>query len=199
MPRSTPACRSTSRTSCRRRRSRRSPPRAAGIGFATLTHAAGLSSTGDAALDQRLPFEEPYRLPAATVAAIAAARASAGRVIAIGTTVTRALEHAATVRWPLTSGDGIADQRIGPETALRVVDAIVSGTHEPGTSHHALLGAFVPAATLARIDAALESGGYRTHEFGDSVLIEHWRPSRRCQRPPPRSAADLVAPAALPA
>ncbi len=146
--------------------------RAAGIGFATLTHAAGLSSTGDAALDQRLPFEEPYRLPAATVAAIAAARASAGRVIAIGTTVTRALEHAATVRWPLTFGDGIADQRIGPETALRVVDAIVSGTHEPGSSHYQLLRAFADDAVLSRVDVALAVSGYRTHEFGDSVLVE---------------------------
>src|SRR6185295_9083584 len=80
----------------------------------------------------------------------------------------------------LRAGSGVADNRIGASTRLAVVDAIVSGTHEPGTSHHALLAAFVSAKTLARVDAELEAGGYRTHEFGDSVLIE--RAAVRCGR-----------------
>jgi S-adenosylmethionine:tRNA ribosyltransferase-isomerase len=142
------------------------------IGFATLTHAAGLSSTGDAALDARLPFAEPYNLPAATVAAVQAARERGDRVVAIGTTVARALEHAAAQAGGLRAGPGIATNRLGVATRLRVVDALVSGTHEPGSSHHELLRAFVSDSTLARIDAALESSGYRTHEFGDSVLVE---------------------------
>lgn len=150
--------------------------KARGIHFATLTHAAGLSSTGDAVLDARLPFPEPYAIPPATVAAIAAARRRGARVVALGTTVVRALEHAASTAWPLRAGSGLATQRIGAQTRLRVVDAIVSGTHEPGTSHHALLRAFVDADVLARIDAALEHGAYRTHEFGDSVLIERGVP-----------------------
>ena len=172
---------------------------ARGVGFATLTHAAGLSSTGDAALDARLPLDEPYDIPAATVAAIAAARRRGGRVVALGTTVARALEHAAGRPGGLRAGAGVADNRLGPTTRLAVVDAIVSGSHEPGTSHHALLGAFVPAATLARIDAALEAGGYRTHEFGDSVLIERAHRPRGCHEPAPRLVADLAAAAALPA
>ncbi|HEY9066649.1 MAG TPA: S-adenosylmethionine:tRNA ribosyltransferase-isomerase [Burkholderiaceae bacterium] len=143
-----------------------------GVGFATLTHAAGLSSTGDPALDARLPFDEPYHLPRATVAAIDSTRRRGGRVIALGTTVTRALEHAASRGLPLRAGDGIADQRLGPATPLRIVDAIVSGTHEPGTSHYELLRAFASDAVLARADAALVANGYRTHEFGDSVLVE---------------------------
>ena len=59
-------------------------------------------------------------------------------------------------------------------TRLRVVDALGCGTHEPGSSHHELLRAFVGDATLDRIDAALgwPWPGYRTHEFGDSVLVE---------------------------
>ncbi|MBX3620704.1 MAG: S-adenosylmethionine:tRNA ribosyltransferase-isomerase [Rhizobacter sp.] len=145
-----------------------------GVGFATLTHAAGLSSTGDAALDARLPFDEPYHLPAATVQAIAGTRAAGGRVIALGTTVTRALEHAAA-GGPLAPGAGVATQRIGAGTRLRVVDAIVTGTHEPGTSHHGLLQAFAPDDVLRQADRALEARGYRTHEFGDSVLIERNR------------------------
>ena len=144
-----------------------------GVGFATLTHAAGLSSTGDVTLDARLPFDEPYHLPAATVQALHATRARRGRVIALGTTVTRALEHAAS-RGALRAGPGVATQRLGPQTFgwLQVVDAIVSGTHEPGSSHHGLLHAFAPAPLLQRVDCTLEAHGYRTHEFGDSVLIE---------------------------
>jgi S-adenosylmethionine:tRNA ribosyltransferase-isomerase len=142
------------------------------VGFATLTHAAGLSSTGDDALDARLPLDEPYHVPAATVRAIREAKARGGRVIALGTTVTRALEHAATARG-LHAGAGVADQKIGARTALRVVDVIVSGTHEPGTSHYELLRAFAPDEVLRAANAELEANGYLTHEFGDSVWIEH--------------------------
>ncbi len=142
-----------------------------GIGFATLTHAAGISSTGDAALDTRLPFDEPYELPEATRRAIDRTQHAGGRVVALGTTVVRALEHAAR-DGTLHSGPGVADQRIGADTRLRVVDALLSGTHEPGSSHHDLLHAFASAQLLARVDAALRAHGYRTHEFGDSVLLE---------------------------
>src|SRR5439155_14039968 len=70
--------------------------RARGIAFATLTHAAGISSTGDDDLDRRLPFDEPYHIPRTTAAAIRRVRARGGRIVAVGTTVVRALEHAAT-------------------------------------------------------------------------------------------------------
>jgi S-adenosylmethionine:tRNA ribosyltransferase-isomerase len=145
----------------------------AGAGFATLTHAAGLSSTGDAALDARLPLPEAYLIPAATAQAIQRAKRRGGRIIAVGTTVTRALEHSAGLHGRATPGAGLADQRLGPGTPLRVVDAILSGAHEPGSSHYDLLGAFADAEVLARADAELEARGYRTHEFGDSVLV--WR------------------------
>ena len=143
-----------------------------GIGFATLTHAAGISSTGDAALDARLPFDEAYDLPPATARAIAATRARGGRVVALGTTVARALEHAATQTPPLRAGPGLATQRLGARSRLAVVEAILSGTHERGTSHHELLRAFASDAVLADADVALERHGYRTHEFGDSMWVE---------------------------
>ncbi|MGA7780504.1 MAG: S-adenosylmethionine:tRNA ribosyltransferase-isomerase [Paraburkholderia sp.] len=147
--------------------------RARGIGFATLTHAAGLSSTGDEALDRHLPFDEPYRIPAGTAALIAATRARHGRVVAIGTTVVRALEHAASVTAGIVpAGEGLATQRIGPHSALRIVDVIVSGTHEPDTSHYALLRAFTDTLTLQCASEELDAHRYRTHEFGDSVWIE---------------------------
>ena len=65
----------------------------------------------------------------------------------------------------------MADQKIGPATVLRVVDAILSGTHEPGTSHYELLRAFASDEVLQRAADVLEREGYLTHEFGDSVLI----------------------------
>jgi S-adenosylmethionine:tRNA ribosyltransferase-isomerase len=146
--------------------------RGRGVAFATLTHAAGISSTGDPELDRRLPFDEPYRIPPATAAAVGRARARGGRVVAVGTTVVRALEHAAAGRGRVAAGEGLATQRIGPATRLRVVDALLSGTHEPGTSHYELLRAFTDDDTLSRADAELEAHDYRTHEFGDSLLVE---------------------------
>lgn len=147
----------------------------AGVRFRTITHAAGISSTGDAALDALLPLDEPYRIPAATADAIRQAHERGGRIIAIGTTVVRALEHAATVISVLQAGDGVASQRIDASSHLRLVNAILSGTHERGTSHYELLRAFADDRTLTRIDRALNEHGYRTHEFGDSVFLENAR------------------------
>jgi S-adenosylmethionine:tRNA ribosyltransferase-isomerase len=145
--------------------------RARGVGFATLTHAAGISSTGDPTLDRRLPFDEPYCIPPATTAAIDRTRAAGGRVVAVGTTVVRALESAADVTGCVRPGDGIATQRIGAGTELHVVDAILSGVHAPGESHFELLRAFAPDDMLDRLTAAAAADGYCAHEFGDSVLI----------------------------
>jgi S-adenosylmethionine:tRNA ribosyltransferase-isomerase len=143
-----------------------------GIGFVTLTHAAGISSTGDTELDRRLPFDEPYRIPAATADAIRRTTTTGGRIVAVGTTVVRALEDAAARDGTVHAGDGVATRRIGATTRLRVVHAILSGTHEPGSSHYDLLRAFASDATLRRASAELESCGYLTHEFGDSIFIE---------------------------
>jgi S-adenosylmethionine:tRNA ribosyltransferase-isomerase len=143
-----------------------------GVGFATLTHAAGISSTGDPALDRRLPFDEPYRIPDRSAAAIARAKAVGCRIVAIGTTVVRALEAAAETDGTVHAGDGIAANRIGPGTRLRVVDALLTGMHQPGESHFELLRAFTPDGVLDGLPAALAAKGYRGHEFGDVMLIE---------------------------
>jgi S-adenosylmethionine:tRNA ribosyltransferase-isomerase len=149
--------------------------RTRGIDFATVTHAAGISSTGDDELDRRLPFDEPYEIPAATVSALASARSRGSRVVAIGTTVVRALEDAARPDGSVRAGAGVATERIGPDTPLRVVDAIVTGIHEPGTSHYELLRSFADDRALERAQQELVEQGYRSHEFGDSVLIERQR------------------------
>jgi len=163
--------------------------RAKGVSFATLTHVAGISSTGDAELDLRLPFDEPYRIPEVTAAAIRQTHADGGRIVAVGTTVVRALEHAGG-RGLIRSGEDLATQRIGPGTQLRIVDVILSGTHEPGSSHYELLRAFADDATLQQVVSELDSHGYRTHEFGDSVFIERTARATKEARHGPVAGTD---------
>jgi S-adenosylmethionine:tRNA ribosyltransferase-isomerase len=146
--------------------------RTKGLEFETITHAAGISSTGDDQLDLLLPLDEPYHIPEVTAQAIQRTKKKGGRIIAVGTTVVRALEHAANRDGMVRPGNGVATQRIGPSTRLRMVDAILSGTHEPETSHYELLRAFADDTTLELANQELDLGHYLTHEFGDSVLIE---------------------------
>jgi hypothetical protein len=139
---------------------------------ATLTHAAGISSTGDPVLDLWLPFDEPYHIPKGTAHAINRTKSRGKRVVAVGTTVVRVLESAVNGDGSLRVGSGIARGRICGETRLRIVDGILTGVHAPGESHFELLRAFASDTILLSLSAAQELRGYRTYEFGDSVLIE---------------------------
>jgi S-adenosylmethionine:tRNA ribosyltransferase-isomerase len=137
-----------------------------GVGVATLTHAAGLGATGDAALDEQLPWPERYEVPERTAAAIAAARAGGHRVIAVGTTVVRALEASGG-----RAGAGVATLVLGPAARPRVADGLVSGLHVPGESHYELLRAFAPDEQLARVLERARAAGLSGHELGDACLI----------------------------
>jgi S-adenosylmethionine:tRNA ribosyltransferase-isomerase len=141
-----------------------------GARLASVTHAAGLSSTGDAALDAALPLPERYEIPQETADAVRATRSGGGRVIAVGTSVVRALESGAQ-RGALTAGGGETELLIGPGYRPRVVDGLYTGVHQPGTSHFALVTAFAPIALLERAHAEAEALGYLGHEFGDSCVI----------------------------
>ena len=143
-----------------------------GVGIASVTHAAGLSSTGDPVLDAALPLPERYAIPEATVAAVAGARATGGRVVAVGTTVVRALEgSSASGGGALRAGEGVTDLRIGPGFAPKVVAGLLTGIHEPGSSHFELLQAFAPAGLLDAAFRHAEAEGYLGHEFGDLSLV----------------------------
>jgi S-adenosylmethionine:tRNA ribosyltransferase-isomerase len=143
-----------------------------GVRLARITHAAGLSSTGDPALDRALPLPERFRVPAETVRAIEEAKGAGGRVVAIGTTVVRAIEGAAALGGGrLTAREGVTDLVIGPGFVPEIVDGLVTGLHERGASHFALLGAFAPRHLLERAYAHAERAGYLCHEFGDSSLV----------------------------
>jgi S-adenosylmethionine:tRNA ribosyltransferase-isomerase len=106
-----------------------------GIMLARLTHAAGLSATGDPAIDAALPLPERYDIPAETVVRIDDARAAGRRVVAVGTTVVRALEGAIVGRRRLVAGGGVTDLRIGEGFDRRVVTDLLTGMHVPTESH----------------------------------------------------------------
>jgi S-adenosylmethionine:tRNA ribosyltransferase-isomerase len=141
-----------------------------GIEVVPLTHGCGLSSTGDADLDARLPAPERYEIPEATAEAINACREAGRRIVAVGTSVTRALESAWDGR--LRASDGIATLRISPAHRLRAVDALISGLHDPSESHFDLLGAFIRTEFLAKAWAHADESGYLSHEYGDLCLLD---------------------------
>jgi S-adenosylmethionine:tRNA ribosyltransferase-isomerase len=144
--------------------------RARGVAWAAITEGAGLSSTGDPALDAALPLPERFEVPPATVRAVAAARARGGRVVGVGTSVVRALESAAA-SGELRATAGETDLVIGPGYRPRIVDGLLTGLHEPTASHFALLQAFAPRAQLEAAYAHAERSGYLGHELGDTNLI----------------------------
>jgi len=139
--------------------------------IATVTHAAGLSSTGDAAIDALLPLPEWYDIPAATVQAVERTRANGGRVIAVGTSVVRALEGCVVNHGRLVAGEGKTDLVIGPEHELSIIDSLLTGLHEPTVSHYRLLQAFVPVTLLHAAYNHAGLAGYLGHEFGDVSLM----------------------------
>lgn len=143
-----------------------------GVRLASVTHAAGLSATGDPAIDAALPLPERYEVPAATLEAITQTKQDGHRVVAVGTTVTRALEGAASsAGGVLRAGAGVTDLVLDETYTPRIVDGLLTGMHEPAESHYRLLEAFADRALLdATVGHAIASG-YRTHEFGDCTLL----------------------------
>jgi S-adenosylmethionine:tRNA ribosyltransferase-isomerase len=153
--------------------------RAHGVGVVPLQHAAGLSATGDDALDALLPLPEQYVLPVETVAAIEAAHAGGHRVIAVGTTVVRALEGCFLTHGALVPGEGITNLVIDERFVLQVIDGLVSGIHDPTESHYRLLRAFADDELLRAAVAHAESRGYHNHELGDLMLLRSGSASAR--------------------
>jgi S-adenosylmethionine:tRNA ribosyltransferase-isomerase len=142
-----------------------------GVELAVLTHAAGLSSIDGGEVDAALPLPERYEIPAATVEAIERTQARGGRVIAVGTTVVRALEGNVRTHGRLVAGTFVTDLVLDPDARLEIVDGLLSTMHEPGESHFELLSAFADGELLIRANASAARHGYRAHEFGDAILI----------------------------
>jgi S-adenosylmethionine:tRNA ribosyltransferase-isomerase len=138
-----------------------------GVLIAPVTLHAGVSSPelGEP------PSPERYRVTEATARIVNAVRGWGGRVIAVGTTVVRALETAANADGIVAAGQGWTSLLVTPETGVRVVDGLLTGWHEPQASHLEMLEAIAGPQLLARSYAEARAHGYRWHEFGDLHLI----------------------------
>ncbi|GJF27662.1 S-adenosylmethionine:tRNA ribosyltransferase-isomerase [Kitasatospora sp. NE20-6] len=117
------------------------------------------------------PYAERYRVPGATARLVGHVRAGGGRVIAVGTTVVRALESAADGSGGVHAADGWTDLVVTPGRGVRAVDGLLTGWHEPEASHLLMLEAVAGRPLLARCYAEALEHRYLWHEFGDVNLL----------------------------
>ena len=138
-----------------------------GIGVAPITLHTGVSSQDIG----EPPQPERFRVPEPTARVVNLTRAWGGRVIAVGTTVTRALESAVDAHGVVRERHGWTDLVLGPDRPAEVVRGLVTGWHAPGASHLRLLEAVAGADLVERAYAEALRARYRWHEFGDSCLL----------------------------
>ncbi|GAA0346311.1 S-adenosylmethionine:tRNA ribosyltransferase-isomerase [Actinoallomurus spadix] len=140
---------------------------ARGVLLAPLTLHTGVASPEK----DEPPYPERYEIPATTAALLNHVRWEGGRVIAVGTTVVRALESAVTREGLVRPSNGWTSHVVTPEEGVRVVDGLLTGLHEPRSSHLRLLTAIAGEDLLERVYTEALAGGYRWHEFGDVNLL----------------------------
>ena len=140
---------------------------AAGVAVAPIVLHCGVSSPEA----HEPPTPERFDVPATTARLVETTRAAGGRVMAIGTTVVRALESAVDATGVVRAAAGWTDLVLGPERPARVVDGLLTGLHEPGASHLDLLEAVAGAEAVRAVYAAALDHGYLWHEFGDTTLF----------------------------
>lgn len=138
-----------------------------GVGLASIRLDTGVSSLEG----HELPYAEHFEVPAATAAAVDTTHRLGGRVIAIGTTVVRALESTVDGAGSVHPGRGWTDVVVTPERGVSAVDGLLTGWHEPGASHLAMLEAIAGRGPLLDAYRAAWAEGYLWHEFGDSHLL----------------------------
>jgi S-adenosylmethionine:tRNA ribosyltransferase-isomerase len=138
-----------------------------GIVVAPLTLHTGVASleAGES------PYPERFEVPATTARVVNAARAGGGRVIAVGTSVVRALETVALPFGHVEADAGWTRHVVTPDCGVRVVDGLLTGWHDPDASHLLLLEAVGGRALIEDSYRAALEHGYRWHEFGDVHLI----------------------------
>jgi len=140
---------------------------ARGIGVSPV-----LLHTGVASLEgHEMPYPERYKVPVVTARRVNETHAAGGRVVAIGTTVVRALETVADRTGLAHAGHGWTDLVITPERGVRTVDGLLTGWHEPEATHLLMLEAVAGRDALEIAYPAAVAEGYLWHEFGDSHLL----------------------------
>ncbi|HEX4817911.1 MAG TPA: S-adenosylmethionine:tRNA ribosyltransferase-isomerase [Nonomuraea sp.] len=140
---------------------------ARGVGIAPITLHTGVASPEK----DEPPYAERYAVPAATARLVNLAAESGNRVIAAGTTVVRALETAADARGRVSAAAGWTRHVVTPDSGVRAVTGLITGLHEPRSSHLLMLTAIAGEPTLARAYEEALRKGYLWHEFGDTHLI----------------------------
>jgi S-adenosylmethionine:tRNA ribosyltransferase-isomerase len=138
-----------------------------GVAIAPVTLHCGVSSL-EAGED---PYPEWFEVPPATARVVTMTRQAGGRVIAAGTTVVRALESAAQDDAAVSPRAGWTSHVVTPQTGVRVADGLLTGLHEPRSSHLRMLAAFHSGELLERCYDQALAEGYRWHEFGDVHLL----------------------------
>jgi S-adenosylmethionine:tRNA ribosyltransferase-isomerase len=117
------------------------------------------------------PYAERYEVPAPTADIVDHIHNNGGKVIAVGTTVVRALETVAAPDGTVRPGAGWTEHIVTPETGVRAVDGLLTGLHEPRSSHLMMLTAIAGPKLLRRTYDAALAEGYLWHEFGDLNLL----------------------------
>jgi S-adenosylmethionine:tRNA ribosyltransferase-isomerase len=138
-----------------------------GVAIAPITLHAGVSS----AEAGEPPVPERFDVPAATARLVNLTHAAGARVIAVGTTVTRALESAADTDGTVRAAGGWTDLVLGGDRPARVIDGLITGWHDVGASHLSLLEVVAGPALVATAYREAVDHGYLWHEFGDSALL----------------------------
>ncbi|HEX9982435.1 MAG TPA: S-adenosylmethionine:tRNA ribosyltransferase-isomerase [Thermoanaerobaculia bacterium] len=138
-----------------------------GVRLARLVLHAGVASLEE----HERPHEEFFDVPQRTADEVRRAKARGGRIVAVGTTVVRALESSVGDDDEVVATRGWTDVVITPERGVRVVDALLTGFHEPRATHLAMLEAIAGRDHIAKGYAAALGHGYLWHEFGDLHLI----------------------------
>ncbi|HTT52892.1 MAG TPA: S-adenosylmethionine:tRNA ribosyltransferase-isomerase [Streptosporangiaceae bacterium] len=148
----------------------------AGVLFATVTLHAGVASLEAG----ETPLPERFTVPPATADLVNLTRAAGRRVVAVGTTSTRAVESAAQASGGVRASDGLTELVLGPARPARVVTGLITGWHDEGASHLDLLTAVAGPGLVQAAYQEAERAGYLWHEFGDScLLLPPARASRR--------------------
>ncbi|GAA1140003.1 S-adenosylmethionine:tRNA ribosyltransferase-isomerase [Ornithinicoccus hortensis] len=139
----------------------------AGVGVAPITLHTGVSSqeVGEG------PQAERFAVPEVTARQVNTVRLTGGRVIAVGTTVARALESAVTSGGRVVGDSGWTDRVITPDDPARVIDGLITGWHDPEASHLLLVESVAGPELTQRAHDAAVAEGYHWHEFGDSALL----------------------------
>ena len=139
----------------------------AGVPIAPITLHAGVASLEAG----ELPLPERFAVPDATAQLVNQTRSAGHRVIAVGTTVTRALESTAEADGTVLARHGWTDLILGSEHPTRVVQGLITGWHDPEASHLALLEAVAGTTLVKAAYAEAAEASYLGHEFGDSCLL----------------------------